>query len=161
MDSAITFTELLLYNERETKRWKEWFASRPEALEIPFPIANASNVRGLLAHIFAVELLFANAVSNGPRPGSQELQARAADDLFGLSEDAFKKFQQFIRSAQPEDWDEVKDVGFAGIKASKRKMFTQALLHGVHHRAQLATHLRENGFAEMWAHDFILTDLMA
>ncbi len=126
MDSAITFTELLLYNERETKRWKEWFASRPEALEIPFPIANASNVRGLLAHIFAVELLFANAVSNGPRPGSQELQARAADDLFGLSEDAFKKFQEFIRSAQPEDWDEVKDVGFAGC--SRRPCCTVCII---------------------------------
>jgi uncharacterized damage-inducible protein DinB len=160
MDSAITFTELLLYNEQETKRWKEWFAAHPEALEVPFPIANASNVRGLLVHIFTVELLFANAVSDGPRPGWQELHARATDELFNASEDAFKKFREFIRSAKAEDWNEVKEVGFAGIKASKRKMFSQALLHGMQHRAQLATHLREHGFGDMWVHDFIFTDVM-
>jgi uncharacterized damage-inducible protein DinB len=160
MDSAITFTELLLYTEQETRRWKEWFASHPDALEVPFLIANAKNVRGLLAHIFTVELLFANAVSNDPRPDWQELQARAADDLFKVHEDAVRKFREFIRSAQPGDWDEVKDVGFSGIRASKRKMFAQAILHGVQHRGQLATRLREQGFGEMWAHDFILTDLM-
>jgi uncharacterized damage-inducible protein DinB len=160
MDSAITFTELLHYNEQETKRWKEWFAAHPEALEVPFQIANVNNVRGLLVHIFVVEMLFSNAVSDGPRPGWQELKAHAAEHLFGASEEAFEKFREFIRSAKPEDWNEVKEVGFAGIKASKRKMFTQALLHGMQHRAQLATHLRQHGFGEMWAHDFIVTDVM-
>ncbi len=160
MDSAITFTELLLYTEQETRRWKEWFSSHPEALEVPFLIANAKTVRGLLAHIFMVELLFANAVSNHPRLDWQQLQARAADDLFKVHEDAIEKFREFICSAQPEDWDEVKDVGFSGIKASKKKMLAQALFHGMQHRAQLATRLREQGFGEMWAHDFILTDVM-
>jgi uncharacterized damage-inducible protein DinB len=94
------------------------------------------------------------------RPDWQELQARAADDLFKVHEDAVRKFGEFIRSAQAGDWNKAKDVGFSGIKASKRKMFAQAILHGVQHRGQLATHLREQGFGEMWAHDFILTDLM-
>jgi uncharacterized damage-inducible protein DinB len=160
MDSAITFTELLLYSEQETKRWKEWFGAHPEALEVPFPIANANNVRGLLVHMFTVELLFSNAVLDGPRPGWHELQARAAEHLFSASEDAFKKFREFIQSARPEDWNEVKEVGFAGIKASKRKMFSQALFHGMQHRAQLATHLRQHGFGDMWAHDFLVSDVM-
>jgi uncharacterized damage-inducible protein DinB len=160
MDSAITFTELLLYSEQETKRWKEWFGAHPEALEVPFPIANANNVRGLLVHMFTVELLFSNAVLDGPRPGWHELQARAAEHLFSASEDAFKKFREFIQSAGPEDWNEVKEVGFAGIKASKRKMFSQALFHGMQHRAQLATHLRQHGFGDMWAHDFLVSDVM-
>jgi uncharacterized damage-inducible protein DinB len=137
MDSAITFTELLNYSEQETKRWKEWFASHPAALDVPFPIANATNVKGLLTHIVSVELLFARAVSNLPR-----------------------LFRAFIDSAHPEDWAEVKDVGFSGFKASKRKMLTQALLHGVNHRAQLSTHLRQQGFGDMWRHDFIATDVM-
>lgn len=160
MDSAITFTELLLYTEQETSRWKEWFGLHPEALEVPFLIANAKNVKGLMAHIFMVEFLFANAVSNDPRPDRQELQARAADDLFKVHEDAVKKFHEFIRSARAEDWNEVKEVGFSGFKVSKRKMFAQAILHGVQHRGQLATHLREQGFGDMWAHDFILTNVM-
>ena len=32
MDAGIRFEELLEYKERETKRWKEWFAALPEAL---------------------------------------------------------------------------------------------------------------------------------
>jgi uncharacterized damage-inducible protein DinB len=160
MDSTITFTELLFYSERETRRWKEWFGSRPEALETAFPIANANSVRGLLAHIFVVELLFANAVSNRPRLAWHEMHALAEQDLFGVSEDATRLFRAFIESARPEDWNEVKEVGFSGFKVSKRKMMTQALLHGVHHRGQLATHLRQQGFGDMWAHDFILSDVM-
>jgi uncharacterized damage-inducible protein DinB len=161
MDSAITFTELLLYSEQETKRWKEWFGAHPEALELSFPIARTNNVRGFLVHIFTVELLFSNAVLDGPRSGWPELQARAAEQLFGASEDACRKFREFIQSARPEDWDEVKEVGFGGIKASKRKMFSQALFHGMQHRAQLATHLREHGFGDMWQHDFLVSDVMA
>jgi uncharacterized damage-inducible protein DinB len=160
MDSAITFTELLGYSEQETKRWKDWFASHPAALEVPFPIANATNVKGLLTHIVSVELLFARAVSNLPRLSWPEMHALADPDPFAVSEDATKMFRAFIDSARPEDWDEVKDVGFSGIRASKRKMVTQALFHGVNHRAQLSTHLRQQGFGDMWMHDFILTDVM-
>jgi uncharacterized damage-inducible protein DinB len=160
MDSAITFTELLGYSEQETKRWKEWFASHPAALEVPFPIANASNVKGLLSHISRAELLFARAVLNHPQLSWQEMGALADQDPFGVSEDATKMFREFIESARPEDWAEVKDVGFSGFRVSKRKMLTQALLHGINHRAQLSTHLRQQGFGDMWKHDFILTDVM-
>jgi uncharacterized damage-inducible protein DinB len=160
MDSAITFTELLNYSEQETKRWKEWFASHPAALEVPFPIANATDVKGLLTHIVSVELLFARAVSNLPRLSWPEMHALADPDPFAVSEDATKMFRAFIASARPEDWAEVKDVGFSGFKASKRKMITQALLHGVNHRAQLSTHLRQHGFGDMWRHDFIATDVI-
>jgi uncharacterized damage-inducible protein DinB len=160
MDSSITFTELLGYCEQETKRWKEWFALHPAALEVPFPIANASNVRGLLSHISRAELLFARALLNHPQLSWQEMGALADQDPFGVSEDATKMFREFIESASPEDWAEVKDVGFSGFRVSKRKMLTQALLHGINHRAQLSTHLRQQGFGDMWKHDFILTDVM-
>ena len=160
MDSAISFTELLSYSEQETKRWKEWFASHPAALEVPLLIANATNVKGLLSHIFRAELLFARAVSNLPRLSWEEMGALADQDPFGVSEEATRMFREFIQSARPEDWNEVKDVGFSGIKASKRKMITQALLHGINHRAQLSTHLRQHGFGDMWKHDFILSDVM-
>jgi uncharacterized damage-inducible protein DinB len=160
MDSAITFTELLGYSEQETKRWKEWFALHPAALDVPFPIANANNVKGLLSHISRAELLFARAVLNHPQLSWQEMGALADEDPFGVSEDATKMFREFIESARPEDWAEVKDVGFSGFRVSKRKMLTQALLHGINHRAQLSTHLRQQGFEDMWKHDFILTDVM-
>ena len=53
----------------------------------------------------------------------------------------------------------------AGLKPAatlgrKRKMVVQALLHGVDHRAQLATFLRQEGFGGLWVHDLIASDVM-
>jgi hypothetical protein len=55
MDSGITFTELLQYTERETKRWKDWFAAHSGVLNQPRDIARAGTIRSLLLHIFATE----------------------------------------------------------------------------------------------------------
>ncbi len=160
MDPGITFTELLQYAETETKRWKDWFATHPEALDRPCDVAKAGTVRGLLLHIFATELFFAHAVLDFAQPDWEKLPSQTVDQLFGVSDEARRKFREFFAKAQPDDWDEIKDLGFGNLKASKRKMVAQALLHGVHHRGQLATFLRQQGFEGMWVHDVILTDVM-
>jgi len=36
----------------------------------------------------------------------------------------------------------------------------QVELHGVHHRAQLATLLRQQGYKQDWIHDIVLSDVM-
>ena len=46
------------------------------------------------------------------------------------------------------------------IRASKRKMFAHAMLHGVRHWAQLATALREAGYATNWGKDFLYSPVM-
>jgi uncharacterized damage-inducible protein DinB len=65
-----------------------------------------------------------------------------------------------VAEAQPGDWAAVKELGSGKLKASKRKMVAQALLHGVHHRARLATFLRQEGFGGLWVHDLIASDVM-
>ena len=142
MDPGITFTELLQYTELETGRWKEWFTAHPQALDRPCDVAKAGTVRGLLLHIFATELFFAQSVLDLTQPDWEKLPAQTVDELFGVSDDAHRKFKEFFAKAQPCDWDEIKELGSGKMKASKRKMVTQALLHGVQHRAQLATFLR-------------------
>jgi uncharacterized damage-inducible protein DinB len=159
-EPGVRFSELLRYTELETKRWKEWFAVHPEALERTCDVAKADTVRGLLLHIFATELFFAHAVLDLTKLDWKKLPSQTVDELFGVSDDARRKFQQFLAKAQPDDWDEIRDLGFGNLKASKRKMLAQALLHGVHHRSQLATFLRQQGFDGMWEHDLILTNVM-
>ena len=53
---GITLDELLTDNESATARWKAWFGENPAALDAPCDIYNSGTVRGLLKHIFAVEL---------------------------------------------------------------------------------------------------------
>ena len=161
MDPGIKFTELLQYTEEETNRWKEWFAAHPEALVRPCDIAMAGTVRGLLLHIFATELSFAHKVLGLADPEWQKLSSsKTVDALFGISEDARAKFAEFVAKAQPADWNEVKDLRGGQWRASRRKMVAQAVLHGIHHRGQLATYLRQQGYGGMWMHDFLLTDAM-
>jgi len=161
MDPGIKFSELLQYTEEETKRWKDWFAAHPEALERPCDIAMAGTVRGLLLHIFATELSFAHKVLELADPEWQKLSSsKTVAELFGISEDARAKFEEFLAKAKPADWNEVKDLRGGQRKASRRKMVAQALLHGIHHRGQLATFLRQQGYGGVWMHDFLLTDAM-
>jgi uncharacterized damage-inducible protein DinB len=160
MDSGITFSELLDYTDRETTRWREWFGEHPEALDLPCDIAKAGTVRALLLHVFATELFFAHAVLELDVPDWQNLPSGTVAELFSVGEEARGKLRNFIAAAQPADWTATKDVGFGSLRATRRKMVAQALLHGIHHRAQLATFLRQQGFAGMWVHDLILTGVM-
>ena len=160
MDPGITFTELLQYSDGETKHWQEWFTAHPQALDLPCDVANAGTVRGLLLHIFATELFFAHAVLELPEPDWKRLPSQTVDELFDLSADAQSKFYEFLHKAQPHDWDKIKDLGQNNLKVTKRKMAAQAIFHGIHHRAQLASLLRQQGFDGMWVHDFILTNVM-
>ena len=162
MDSSIMFSELLRYTEIETARWKEWFLSHLQALEVPCDVAGVANIKGLLLHIFGNELYFAHALLELPQPDWEKLPSTivTVENLFGLADEAHRQLTEFIHKAEPPDWDSIKELGFSNLKASKRKMLAQTLLHALHHRAQLAMLLRQHGFADLWIHDVILSDVM-
>lgn len=123
MDSGINFVERLQYSELETNRWREWFTAHPDVLDVQCDIARAGTVRQLLQHIFATELFFAHVVLDLPIPHFDKLPTGTVDELFGVSDDASKKLQQFLSIAQPEQWNEIKAVkGIGNLKASRRKM---------------------------------------
>ena len=160
MDAGITFTELLDYTEDETQHWKQWFAEHPDALDRPCDIGKAGTARQLLAHIFATEVFFSGAVNDLPRVDWKQLPSGTLDELFGMHDDAFRGLREFFSRAQARNWNEIRDLGFRDLKVSKRKMVAQGLLHGVNHRAQLATFLRQQGFDGLWVHDLILSKVM-
>jgi uncharacterized damage-inducible protein DinB len=61
-----------------------------------------------------------------------------------------------------EKWDEMMSfpAPTENMKASRRKCFTHAFLHGTRHWAQLATALRLAGYKQDWQHDFIFSPAM-
>jgi uncharacterized damage-inducible protein DinB len=106
MNDGIRFSELLAYNEEETRRWKEWFAQSPAALDLALDIADTNSVRGLLLHIFLVELHFAHIVLGLDRVNFQAVQreiesgsAGNFDNLFAISEDAAAKYKRYLANA--------------------------------------------------------------
>ncbi|MGC2194700.1 MAG: DinB family protein [Terriglobales bacterium] len=130
------------------------------ALDLPCDVASAGSVRKLLFHIFTTELFFANRVLDESKVDYENLPHATLQDLFGLSVTAQEKFQQFLATASHEEWAKPVPLGFRDFKASKRKMMMQVVMHSIHHRAQLATFLRQQGFKQDWTHDFIVSKLM-
>ena len=163
--SQLTFAEMLDANERETSRWQSWFERRPETvLDLPLNIAQATNVREMLLHIFAVEFRYAERV-NGLEATPYEAQPTGSvSELFGIGTRARRMFGDYLVRATDDDLATVLEfpTRTSGIlRASKRKIFAHAMLHGVRHWAQLATALRLLGYPTDWAHDFIFSDIFA
>ncbi len=159
MEEGISFSELLAYTAEENRRWKQWFRAHPEAMDLPCDIAGSPTVHHLLLHIFTVDLFYAHRLLGLAAPDFKVPHA-TIDELFGIGEGAAEKLCQFMDRANAEDWNEIVPLGFADAKASKRKIMTQVGLHGVHHRAQLATLLRQQGHKQDWIHDIVLSDIM-
>src|SRR5882672_6346571 len=101
MNDGLQFTEWIAYNVEEARRWHDFFVKHPAAFELPLDIAET--VRGLVQHIFAVELYFANAVLDVKTPVPREVPPAPFEEIFKVSDDASQKFQQFLTKAKA-DW---------------------------------------------------------
>ena len=160
MNDGILFSELLDYNEEETRRWKQFFAQHPEALDLPLDIAG--DVRKLIVHIFAVELYFADLLARNIDKirDAEDGAPQGTDEFFAIGERAAQRYKEFVAQATPEDWSAKIELGRVGISASKRKLITQAMTHSMRHWAQISTYLRQQGFKQDWKHDFLLSPAM-
>jgi len=159
MDPGISFTDLLAYNTGENHEWKRWFGANPTALDLPCDVAGAGTVGKLVLHIFATELFFATRLLD-ERTDCENLPHGTLEELFAITAQARQKFDQFLASAAPDQWTTPVPLGSRDLKASKRKMLMQAIMHSIHHRGQLATFLRQQGYKQDWVHDFIASKAM-
>jgi hypothetical protein len=55
MESGISF-QGLIYNDAETRRWREFLEQDCDAPDVQVDITGAKDICGLIVHIFAVEL---------------------------------------------------------------------------------------------------------
>lgn len=164
--AALTFDELLRHNQEETEHWQAWFAAHPEALDVPLDIANMKDVRGMLLHIFVVEVLYSERMSDivRERLSYDDFPASNSDGLFAYGSTARARFRAMLANTSDAGWNEVltygsKAVGLS-ITATRRKMFAHVMLHSLRHWAQLATALRQHSYKQDWMHDFIFTSVM-
>jgi uncharacterized damage-inducible protein DinB len=161
MNSGLSFSELLEYVNQETGAWREFFESNPAALDVAVSIAGTKTVRDMLLHIFAVELRYAERLNDVAEVTPYERHTgKPAGELIAMGELARRMLAQYL--AKASDLDRVltfPTLTSGTLTASKRKIAIHMLLHGVRHWAQLATALREAGFAP-GKHDFIFSNVM-
>jgi len=160
---ALTPEELLAYCSEEHQRWRAWFQSNPQALDLPTDIARTKSVRELVLHIVLVELRYSERLLNKEVTAYEEIPTDDLDRLFAVAKQAEENFRIFFLTANNSDWNEVLTfpTRSAGtLTASKRKMFVHALVHGIRHWAQLSTLLRQRGLTQDWQHDFLMSTVI-
>ncbi len=158
--AALTFGELLDYVENETEQWHAWFRQHPEALDVKLELAMNHDVRGVLFHIFFVEIRYAERLLEKPESTAEALPKQSVDELFDIGAQARKQFREFMARASDAEWN--KTISFQTLSrgsysCTKRKSFAHTFLHGMRHWAQLATALREKGMKTDWSHDILFS----
>ena len=161
--AAITLEELLADNEASTRKWQAWFAANPAALDVPCAIYNSGTVRGLLKHIFAVELRHSQRLLSEEVTSYDAIPVGSLDELMAVHAKATRNLRRFLSSANDAALLEViplQTVSAGTLHASRRKLFTHIHLHSMRHWAQLSSLLREAGYKTDWPKDFLFSEAM-
>ena len=161
---GITLQELLADNEAGTRKWEAWFAANPAALDLPCAIYNSGTVRGLLKHIFAVELRHSQRLRDEEVIAYEAIPAGSLDELIAVHSQAMRNLHAFLAEADAAALQEVialQTVSAGTLHASRRKLFAHILLHSMRHWAQLSTLLRKAGYKTEWAKDFLFSEALA
>lgn len=159
---GISFATLLAYRDGEAARWRDWLDRHPAALGVAVGEGRTATVRGLVVHIFAVELRYAERLLGRRVTTYEELEPADTEEVFAIGARARLLIDEFLARADDREMREVLEFPTltAGVvRATKYKIAANLVNHGVRHWAQIATALRQHGFGDQWAHDFLLSDV--
>ncbi len=155
--TALTADELMRWVETTATRWRELLRAHPEALAFPCDIRETSTVAGLLQHLVAVELRYAERLADVAETPYEAIGYGSVEEIYATHDRAMELLREQI--ARPEiDWEERIEfqTRSAGVmQASRRTVLVHALMHTVRHYAQLATVVRQNGVKPGWAMDYL------
>jgi uncharacterized damage-inducible protein DinB len=159
---ALRYQTLLEQTSTEHHRWHDWFVERPEAWAVPFAAGRMATIGGVVMHIFAVELRYAQRLLDQEVTPWEGFPQTSIEDVFELGDNARAQLVDFLTSAPESELDRVltfQTLTAGTITASKHKIASNIFLHGIRHWGQIATVLRQNGFADQWPHDMLLSTI--
>jgi uncharacterized damage-inducible protein DinB len=159
---ALRYETLLEHTSTEQHRWHDWFVERPKAWAVPFATGRMATVGGVVTHIFAVELRYAQRLLDQEVTSWEDFRQTSIEDVFELGDHARGQLVQFLTSARESELDRVltfQTLTAGTVSASKHKIASNVFLHGIRHWGQIATVLRQNDFADQWSHDLLLSSV--
>jgi len=159
---ALTYKVLLEVTSTEHHRWRDWFVEHPKAWVVPFATGRMATIGGVVLHIFGVELRYAQRLLDQQVTAWEEFRQTSVDEVFELGDNARGQLVHFLTTALEKELDRVltfQTLTAGTVSASKYKIASNIFLHDVRHWGQIATVLRQNGFADQWPHDMLLSDI--
>lgn len=159
---ALRYETLLELTSTEQHRWHDWFVERPKAWAVPFATGRMATVGGVVMHIFAVELRYAQRLLDQEVTSWEGFRQTSIEDVFALGAHARGQLVHFLTSAPESELDRVltfQTLTAGPVSATKHKIASNIFLHGIRHWGQVATVLRQHGFADQWGHDMLLSSV--
>jgi uncharacterized damage-inducible protein DinB len=159
---ALSYKTLLEFTSGEQHRWHDWFAAHPDAWSIPFATGRMATIGGIVQHIFAVELRYAQRLRDELVTDWDGFQQTSIEEVFALGDHARSQLVDFLTTAPESELEReltFKTLTAGVVTASKHKIASNIFLHGIRHWGQIATVLRQNDFADQWPHDMLLSDV--
>jgi uncharacterized damage-inducible protein DinB len=159
---ALTYKVLLEVTSTEHHRWRDWFTEHPKAWAVPFATGRMATIGGVVLHIFVVELRYAQRLLDQDVTSWEEFRQTSIDEVFELGDNARGQLVHFLTSAPEKELDRVltfQTLTAGTVSASKYKIASNIFLHDIRQWGQIATVLRQNGFADQWPHDMLLSDI--
>jgi uncharacterized damage-inducible protein DinB len=156
---SLAFADLLAYTDYLAQRWLSYFERNPAALEIN--VGGRAGTVGLVTHIFQVENFFADLLLQEGAAGTgrpAQMANQSLEELRDMHQQANKKLKQYIASTSEEMLQRTRTLG--PVTVSERKTLAQAVLHSVHHWAQVAMEVRQAGFPSETPQDIIASPVM-
>ena len=154
----LAFDELARYSQEERDKWRDWFATHPEALEVTVqPGGRFATVGALIDHIFLVERRHLQRLRNAPIDTSTGLSGHHAPPLFDYGASVRRELDQFVEELDDYEADEARTFTLQNgdIVLTPRKLLFHCLLHETRHWAQVAASLRRAGLEPPGNHDLI------
>jgi uncharacterized damage-inducible protein DinB len=155
--TALTSEELQAWVERTTQGWRQLIVKRPEILTLPCDVRETNSVAGLIQHIVAVELRYAQRLRGVPESAYDQIPLGSGDEMFAVHDKAMALLPA-LDAWKESDWEQ--ELEFATrsagtLKASRRVILIHLLMHSIRHYAQLATLVRQHGIKPDWAMDYL------
>ena len=156
-EPVLSATELLAWLETTSAKWRGLVEEHPEILAMPCDVMGVGTAGGLLQHIVAVEVRYAEQLSGLPVTEYAEIPFDSAAAIYATHERAVEMYRKQL--ASDVDWDEkieLKTRSLGLLRASRKTVLFHAMLHAIRHYAQLATLVRQHGVAPGWQMDYLM-----
>ena len=157
MGPVLTAEEVMAWLEMTSKNWRALVEEHPEVLALPCDVMGVGTVGGLLQHIVAVEVRYAEQLAGLPVTEYAAIPYDSAAAIYATHERAMKMYHELLASGL--DWDGKFDFvtrSMGPMRGSRKTILFHALLHAIRHYAQLATLVRQRGIKPGWQMDYLM-----
>jgi uncharacterized damage-inducible protein DinB len=158
MTLELSYDELLRYTNDEREKWRRWFQTRPDAMDVALhPVGPLPTVGKLVDHVFLVERRHLQRLTGDPLSESTGLTGNNAPPLFDYGASVRRELEQFVGLIEEDEALEPRAMVLRGrsLELSPRKLLFHILVHEIRHWAQVALAVRLAGFEPPGDHDLI------